>query len=73
MEYLPYLDIQFQFVDKSYNLTVYNLYKYHEINKIPILFDGFVEDIALDYFKSIGVDINEEDKFSQVNFNIAGI
>lgn len=71
MEYLPYLDIQFQFVDNSYNLTVHNLYKYHELNNIPITYDGFIEDLAIDYFKSIGLNINDEDKFSRVDLDLA--
>jgi hypothetical protein len=73
MEYVCQLPLEYQFVDKSYEDTCDNLYKYHEINKIQILYDGFIEFIATKYFKENNLDIETTDVNVLRELNISGI
>ena len=65
MDYIHKLPIEFQFVEASYTTTVKNLYAYHEVNQIPILYEGFCEDIARDFFKANDLDYEEAQGFEK--------
>ena len=69
------LPIEFQFVESSYELTVNNLYMYHEVNGIPLLYEGFCEDVATDFFKANDLDYENDDSGLQQldQFNISGM
>ena len=74
MEHLYKLPIEFQFAESSYELTVNNLYIYHDVNNIPILYDGFCEDIAQDFFKANNLDYKEDSGLHQLEqLNISGM
>ena len=74
MDYIHKLPIEFQFVEASYTETVKNLHAYHEVNKIPILYEGFCEDIAKQFFKAndLLVDYEEADESLQ-HLSISGM
>ena len=77
MDYIHKLPIEFQFVEASYTETVKNLHAYHEVNKIPILYEGFCEDIAKQFFKANDlqhklVDYEEADESLQ-HLSISGM
>ena len=67
MDYIHKLPIEFQFVEASYTTTVKNLHAYHEVNKIPILYEGFCEDIAKQFFTANNLHIDYEE--AAVNFD----
>jgi len=72
MDYIHKLPIEFQFVEASYTKTVKNLHAYHEVNQIPILYEGFCEDIARDFFKANDLDYEEADESLQ-HLSISGM
>ena len=69
MDYIHKLPIEFQFVEASYTETVKNLHAYHEVNKIPILYEGFCEDIARDFFKANDLEVDEEPSLQQLSIS----
>ena len=74
MDYIHKLPIEFQFVESSYTTTVKNRYMYHETNGIPMLYEGFCEDVAKDYFKANDLEYEADAGLQQLDqLSIPGV